>query len=411
MADVFRPMVNGRRSTFYYGKVRDPKTRRWTKVSLGVTDKGVARERLRELQKRTEQAAYGLISPVAEMGLLEHLDRFERHLVQKDRSESYRAQTFREIAKVALFCTGQAIPDRISKEQIPDIRARLADVTLEAITADRVDDFLAGLPTDMAARTRNGFRAAVISFFSFLLEKKKLPYNPLLSTTRQEGEKKRVRRALPPEQLQRLLDAAKVRPLAHTLTIHRGSRKGTQGADVSAETRRVREGQGAHRALIYLTAVLTGLRRGELRALRVKHLSLRSEVAAIHLPGDFTKNGKDAHLPLTSDLAGALIELVNGRGPDEPVFHIPQYDELLRAFKKDLAHAGIPYRDDLGRVFDFHSLRKCLGSYLRQAKVDPAVSRLYMRHGDIRLTMEIYNDDRLHDLHAEAAMKLPRFSL
>ena len=102
---------------------------------------------------------------------------------------------------------------------------------------------------------------------------------------------------------------------------------------------------------------------------------------------------------------------MNGRGPDDPVFAIPLYDELLKALKKDLAYAGIPYRDELGRVFDFHSLRKCLGSYLRQAKVDPAVSKLYMRHGDIRLTMETYDDERLHDLHAEATTKLPTFRL
>jgi hypothetical protein len=34
-----------------------------------------------------------------------------------------------------------------------------------------------------------------------------------------------------------------------------------------------------------------------------------------------------------------------------------------------------------------------------------------MRHGDIRLTMETYDDERLHDLHTEATLKLPRFTL
>ena len=52
-----------------------------------------------------------------------------------------------------------------------------------------------------------------------------------------------------------------------------------------------------------------------------------------------------------------------------------------------------------------------LGTYLRGAKVDPGVSRLYMRHSDIRLTMEVYDDERLHDLHAEATTKLPAFTL
>jgi hypothetical protein len=110
MADVFRPMIGGAKSTYYYGKLRDPKTKKWKKVSLGVTDKGVAREKLRQLQKRTEQAAYGLIDPIEGVPLLEHLDRFDRHLAQQERTESYRLQTFREIAKAALFCSEQLVP-------------------------------------------------------------------------------------------------------------------------------------------------------------------------------------------------------------------------------------------------------------------------------------------------------------
>jgi integrase len=141
----------------------------------------------------------------------------------------------------------------------------------------------------------------------------------------------------------------------------------------------------------------------------VKHLSLEGTVPAIHLPGVHTKNGKDANIPLPTAFAEELKNWVADKGPDDPVLEIPMYDELLKALKKDLAHAKIPYRDQHGHVFDFHSLRKCLGSYLRRAKVDPAVSKLYMRHGDIRLTMETYDDERLHDIHTEATTKLPAF--
>jgi len=403
-------MISGAKATYYYGKVRDPKTKMWKKVSLGVTDKGVARERLRELQKKTEQAAYGLIDPIEGIPLLDYLDRFDRHLAQQERGESYRLQTFREIAKVALHCSGQPVPKRIEKKHVEGIRAQLARMKLDAVSPDKVDGFLATLPNGMAARTRNGFRTSLVNFFSFLVSKKKLPFNPMLSVTRQEGAKKRQRRALPPDQFQKLLDAAKLRPLANTMLVTRGERKGQRVAVVSPEVQAERERVGRMRSLVYLTAAMTGLRRGELRALRLKHLHLGDGVRAVQLPGAFTKNGKDANIPLTSELADALTAWVGGRGAEELVFDIPRHDELLKALKKDLAFAGIPYRDDLERVFDFHSLRKCLGSYLRQAKVDPAVSRLFMRHSDIRLTMEVYDDDRLHDLHAEATVKLPRFS-
>jgi hypothetical protein len=53
---------------------------------------------------------------------------------------------------------------------------------------------------------------------------------------------------------------------------------------------------------------------------------------------------------------------------------------------------------------------KSLGTQLRLAGVDPSVSKQMMRYSDIRLTMEVYNDDRLHDLNTEAVCKLPTFS-
>jgi integrase len=158
-----------------------------------------------------------------------------------------------------------------------------------------------------------------------------------------------------------------------------------------------------------MTAFYTGLRRKEIRALCVKHLLLTEDLPYILLPGCFTKNRKDAKIPLNPSFAEHLRDWINGSPADAPVFHIPRHDELLKAFKKDLAFAKIPYRDDLGRVCDFHSLRKSLGTQLRRAKVDPGISRIYMRHSDIRLTMEVYNDDQLHDLHAEVARKLPIF--
>jgi hypothetical protein len=40
-----------------------------------------------------------------------------------------------------------------------------------------------------------------------------------------------------------------------------------------------------------------------------------------------------------------------------------------------------------GRYADFHSLRKSLGTALRRAGVDVAVSRQFLRHSDVRLTL------------------------
>src|SRR4051812_1257602 len=60
----------------------------------------------------------------------------------------------------------------------------------------------------------------------------------MLSMTRDEYEKRRNRRALPTDQLQALLDAAKARPLAQTLSFTRGRGRGSiEYLDIQGATR------------------------------------------------------------------------------------------------------------------------------------------------------------------------------
>ncbi len=232
----------------------------------------------------------------------------------------------------------------------------------------------------------------------------------MLTVSRTKAQAKVKRRALSVKDLTKLLIAAKERPLAQMETVHRGARKGERVAQVKPDYREKLIRHGQERQLIYLTAFLTGLRRKELQSLRVKHLVLDGQSPHIFLPGEFTKNGEDAVISLTPQHVELLKGWVAGKQPNDRLFRVPRF-ELVKALKKDLAFAGIPYKDELNRPFDFHSLRKSLGTYLRSAKVDPAVSKQFMRHSDIRLTMEVYNDARQHDLQAEVTSKLPAFKL
>jgi len=56
----------------------------------------------------------------------------------------------------------------------------------------------------------------------------------------------------------------------------------------------------------------------------------------------------------------------------------------------DLAAARIPYRDEQGRVFDFHALRHHFITSLATAGVHPKVAQTLARHSDINLTMDRY---------------------
>jgi integrase len=169
---------------------------------------------------------------------------------------------------------------------------------------------------------------------------------------------------------------------------------------------------GRHRALLYLTALHTGLRRSELAELQVNDLHLDGSTPYWELDETRTKNKQKAKIPLRADLVAELQSWINdtGRKGNNKIFSIPPSSQTNRIFRKDLRKAGIPYCDEMGRYFDFHALRKCTESYLRQARIDPSVSKLYMRHSDIRLTMEIYNDELLLDL-TEAMNAIPRLTL
>jgi integrase len=158
---------------------------------------------------------------------------------------------------------------------------------------------------------------------------------------------------------------------------------------------------------MYKTLILTGLRRGELAALEVRHLGLTGSRPCLSLPGSSTKNGSAANQPLREDLAQELAEWIGaeGRGATDRLFRVPV--ELVKILKRDLKRAGIPYRDEHGRTFDVHALRHTTSTYLSRGKVTPRVAQGFMRHSDIKLTMQTYTDHRLLD-EAEVLSALPK---
>jgi len=72
----------------------------------------------------------------------------------------------------------------------------------------------------------------------------------------------------------------------------------------------------------------------------------------------------------------------------------------------DLAEAGIDYKDDMGRVFDFHGLTHETGTLLAASGIHPKVAQSIMRHSDINLTMSLYTHT-LRGWESEATAKLP----
>ena len=106
----------------------------------------------------------------------------------------------------------------------------------------------------------------------------------------EDVDPRRQRRALTEDELRRLLDVARRRPLLDAMTIRRGKRQGEAVAVLREETRRRLEWLGRERELIYKTLVLTGLRKGELASLTVGQLVLDADPAFLVLDAADEKN-------------------------------------------------------------------------------------------------------------------------
>ena len=329
------------------------------------------------------------------------VDPFQPHL---DRATPEHVDDYLE----SITSSGKVKPGKylIEKRRIlTTILAAAGVKRLGDLTADRIDGYMGGLTC--SSGTKRVHHTAVNAFAVWCVQKKRLPSNPLLSVARPQGGKVvRKRRALGPEELQRLITAARERPLHDEMYKPRGrSNKGrTEALRPSNIAPAVRERMiqlGRERALLYKTAIYTGLRKNELTQLRVLHLNLdRTPYAAVELPGEFTKNGDDAKILLVPALAEELKAWIadTKRKSGDRLFDVPT--KVVPPMKLDLKRAGIEYKDEKGRYADFHALRKSAGTMLGVAGVPVRVRQLFMRHGDIRLTLGTYDDESFHSLEA-----------
>ena len=93
---------------------------------------------------------------------------------------------------------------------------------------------------------------------------------------------------------------------------------------------------------------------------------------------------------------------------DTKLFDVPT--KLYAILNRDLKLAGIVKRDDRGRVLDVHALRTTFGTLLSKGGVNPRTAQSAMRHSTIDLTMNVYTDPRLLDVH-DAVETLPALPL
>ena len=367
--------------------------------ATGCRDIQAARAVLQDLETRVEKVKAGILSSAE--------DRISKH-----QRTAIADQIGAYLTKLDSDDTSSDHRDNVSRS-LNRIFEHCAFSTLADFNRESAEGYFAhAKKRGASARTRNLDRSALVAFCNWCIETNRLAANPFdrIKKANEEADRRLIRRTLAVDEIERLLDATRRRPLMETMTIRTGKNKGQLKANVRPEVQAEKQRLGYERALVYACLIYTGLRKSELASLAVGQVVLDAEPAYIILDAADEKSRRGACLPLHPELARHIriwIEekagLEGGKlGPDVPLFYVPT--GLDRIFNRDLELAGIAKRDGLGRVVDVHSLRHCHASLLARLGVTPAVAQKSMRHSDIRLTMDVYTHVEVEEVAVAVSM-------
>lgn len=207
--------------------------------------------------------------------------------------------------------------------------------------------------------------------------------------------KKRPRRALTVEEQRVLLQVTQEGELVHGLT-------------------------GMDRSYLYLVALETGLRYGELYSLTCSSFHLDEEPPYICVEAGASKHRKKDIVPLRRSTVQKLKSFIGGRSADEKAFLGMWKKRGADALRQDLKSSRKKWLKDHPKekdsdflkietsegICDFHSLRHSYVTNLSTCGVHPSVAQKLSRHSSIELTMNRYTHT-VQDSLVQAQESLP----
>ena len=344
-----------------YGKKRVPL----------ATDKAASRRMLDNLIRATEQGQAGI--PDADAGrkrLADHLAEFEQDMAAGLAGRGPRGRTRPDPRQVKL--TVQRIGDVLDGCEFKYVGDLNDGAPLRLATHLKFRADLSRKAGGFSHQTAAFYLAAARRFVWWLSVKKRAPVPVGLFDSipgfDPDNHRKHARRNVTPDELARVLDAA---------------RGGEEAEGLSGEAR-------YH---LYLAAFATGFRAAELASLQPESFDLAADPPVVRLAGKASKNKKAATQPLPPGVAAQLATFLATTTPGEPIWPGKWRTHAARMLRVDLAAAGVPYSvpGTNGPAFaDFHALRHSFLSALAAANVGPKVLQELARHSTARLTLEKY---------------------
>lgn len=282
----------------------------------------------------------------------------------------------------------------------------------------------------LSPKTRNKVRQYFSMFCQWLMSQDVLNENPVNGTVRakKSNSVRNPRRALTVDELRRLFKVARLRPLIEYARSRLAGRNAEDWERATCKYDQVDEyvglakqllrkdperlealeHTGRHRELVYKTLALTGLRCRELDTLIVGDIGF-AEQPFIKLRPENEKNGNGSRLPICQEIAAELAGWIDEHklGFKDRVLEIP--GTLIKVFHRDCKTGEIPKFNQRGERLVLHSLRHTYATMLVASNVAPKVAQECLRHGDVRLTLQIYT--HLEDGEVSKAVNmLPKFS-
>jgi len=317
-------------------------------VPLRTPNKEIAEIKARQIMDDHERELLGLLPPkiireAAQRPLSEHLADFIADMSLRGRCKSHIVHVKCRLERLLKECAwrlfGDVSPDGFAKWRVQQ--------------------------SQFSAKTCNEYLGHANALFNWLVRQGRMLHNPLKPVVKLEtrGKETFKRRALTLEMFWRLV-----------------------------------EGSGK-RALAYLVAGFTGLRRGEMKQLLWADIRLDAPQPYIDVRAETTKSKKGAVIPLVPVLVEAFQKAKAKKLQfSDRVF--PRGLPSVKSLSKDLAACGIPLEDERGYRVDFHALRHTFTSLLATVGISELARVKLARHSEWRQT-DRYTDPQSLPLFAE----------